>query len=142
MGVKKRFGELLNEMRFSNTGNRRNISLKEQLYSAVLEQASLEEVPPEDLAAELLWSGLAKRRKQAELWERWQKLSGREQDVAALSCLGYTNRQIAAKLDIAADTVSWYSRNVQIRLAIHSKSELKLLFKGWDFSKWGPQAIE
>jgi DNA-binding CsgD family transcriptional regulator len=31
------------------------------------------------------------------LYERWQKLSLREQDVTALTCLGYTNRQIAAK---------------------------------------------
>jgi DNA-binding NarL/FixJ family response regulator len=63
-------------------------------------------------------------------------LSPREQDVLALTCLGYTNRQIAARLGISAGTVKSYIQNVLNKLALHSKVELRFAFYGWDFSAW------
>jgi len=38
----------------------------------------------------------------------WDTLSRREQDVTAWACLGYTNRQIAARLGLSTDTVKSY----------------------------------
>src|SRR3972149_3913351 len=35
------------------------------------------------------------------LYQRWLSLSPRDQDVIALTCLGYTNRQIAFRLGIS-----------------------------------------
>jgi two-component system nitrate/nitrite response regulator NarL len=140
--MKKGFVELLERLGLKGKAGRRTFSLEADLHSALVEQAKLEQVPPDELAADLVYTALAKRRSSAELWERWQKLTPREKDVVAFTCLGYTNRQISAKLDLAPDTVSWYIRKVLIRLNLHSKSELKLFFKGWDFSKWGPEATE
>jgi len=60
--------------------------------------------------------------------------------VIALTCLGFTNRQIAAKLGISLETVNWYIRNLLVKLAFHNKYELTMHFKGWDFKKVGPEA--
>ncbi len=71
-----------------------------------------------------------------DLYLRWLDLSPRDQDVIALTCLGYTNRQIAFRLGISAGTVKSYIQNVLYKLDLHSKVELRLTFYGWDFSAW------
>jgi len=58
--------------------------------------------------------------------------------VAALTCLGYTNRQIAAKLKISPDTVKGYVRQVLVKFNLHGKNELRTLLSAWDFSDWEP----
>ena len=63
-------------------------------------------------------------------------LTPREQDVAALACLGYTNRQIAARLGISPDTVKTHVRNLLHKFELHSKDELRSLLQDWDFSAW------
>jgi len=90
----------------------------------------------EDLQAELLSSALADRRTSAGLWQHWNLLTPREQQVLALVCLGYTNRQIAARLGLSAETVKTHVKYVLRKLAIHSKTDLRLLFSSWDFSEW------
>ena len=70
------------------------------------------------------------------LYQRWLFLSPRDQDVIALTCLGYTNRQIAFRLGISTGTVKSYIQNVFYKLDLHSKTDLRLTFYGWDFSAW------
>ncbi|MBE3117956.1 MAG: helix-turn-helix transcriptional regulator [Candidatus Atribacteria bacterium] len=57
-----------------------------------------------------LASALAQRKTHGELYHRWQSLSPREQEVTALACRGYTNRQIAARLGVSAETVKTHVR--------------------------------
>lgn len=71
-----------------------------------------------------------------DLYQRWLSLSPRDQDVIALTCLGYTNRQIAFRLGISVGTVKSYIQNVFHKLDLHSKTDLRLTFYGWDFSAW------
>jgi DNA-binding NarL/FixJ family response regulator len=66
----------------------------------------------------------------------WDDLTPREQDVAALVCLGYTNQQIAQKLVIAPNTVKTHIRHVLRKFQLHGKLELKGVLRGWDFSGW------
>ena len=82
---------------------------------------------------------LAQQSEQGELWQRWQSLSPREQDVAALACLGYTNRQIGAFLSISPETVKTHLRNALVKFNLRTRSELHMLLKDWDFSAWDPQ---
>lgn len=117
-----------------------HLTLDDALYADLVEQAAQADSSPENLAAELIASGLALRRGNARLHERWENLSPRGRDVVALSCLGCTNRQAAARLGISPETVSWYVRRALVRLGVRSKAELQVLFKGWDFSRWGPPA--
>ncbi|SRR6266498_4546924 len=71
-----------------------------------------------------------------ELYDRWLALSAREQDVVALTCLGYKNQQIAFRLGLSITTVKSYIQNVCYKLNVHSKTEIRLAFVHWDFSEW------
>ena len=71
-----------------------------------------------------------------ELYDRWLSLSAREQDVVALTCLGYKNQQIAFRLGLSVTTVKSYIQTVCYKLNLHSKTEIRLAFVHWDFSKW------
>jgi DNA-binding NarL/FixJ family response regulator len=114
--------------------------LDENLHTALVDIAQQERRPAQEIQADLLAAGLARRDTHAEFWQRWQSLSPREQDVAAFTCLGYTNRQMAFKLKLAPDTIKGYVRQVLVKFQLHSKAELRLLLKSWDFSQWGPRA--
>jgi DNA-binding NarL/FixJ family response regulator len=63
-------------------------------------------------------------------------LSPREQEVAALVCLGDTNRQIAARLRLSLETIKTHVRNILRKLNLASKDELRRAFSEWDFSLW------
>ena len=71
-----------------------------------------------------------------ELYDRWFSLSAREQDVVALTCLGYKNQQIAFRLGLSPTTVKSYIQKVCYKLGVHSKTEIRLAFVQWDFDEW------
>ena len=110
--------------------------LDEPLQSKVVALAAQEQRPLEDVKLDLLQAGLAEEERQKGLTRQWQSLSTREQQVAALACLGYTNRQIAARLVIAKDTVSSHMRNLLAKFNLHGKDALRDALSGWDFSEW------
>jgi DNA-binding CsgD family transcriptional regulator len=66
----------------------------------------------------------------------WNSLSQREQDVTALVCLGYTNRQIAALMGVSTETVKTHLSNTLYKLNLLNRRQLRHLFSGWDFSAW------
>jgi len=70
------------------------------------------------------------------LYSMWIMLSPREQHVTGLTCLKYTNPQIAARLGLSIDTVRTYLENVLNKLGLQSKADLRVLFAPWDFSEW------
>jgi DNA-binding CsgD family transcriptional regulator len=119
---------------------RRYYELDASLHTALVDLAEREQRPVEEVQADLLARALAQQHMHGELWERWQWLSPREQEVTAFTCLGYTNRQIAAKLSVSEDTVKGYVRQVLVKFRFRSKDELRVRLGGWDFSKWGPEA--
>jgi len=71
-----------------------------------------------------------------DLYQRWLNLSAREQDVVALTCLGYKNHQIAFRLGLSVTTVKSYIQKVCYKLDLHSKTDIRLTFVHWDFSAW------
>lgn len=71
-----------------------------------------------------------------DLEERWRSLSHREQEVAALACLGRRNYEIAEVLSIAPETVKTHLQNIFAKFRIHSRRELRLALKNWDFAQW------
>jgi DNA-binding CsgD family transcriptional regulator len=116
--------------------SRRTFAFDETLVQSLRSLAEHEQRSASDLAGDLLASALAQHHTREELWQRWQSLSPREQEVTALTCLDYTNRQIAARLGISAETVKTHVRNILVKFNLHSKSELRLVLSGWDFSDW------
>jgi DNA-binding CsgD family transcriptional regulator len=114
----------------------RTYELDEDLHLALEDLASREQRPAGELAADLLASALAERSTGEQVWRCWRSLSPREQDTAALACLGYTNRQIAIRLGVSVETVKTHLQNAMLKFGLHGKTELRLLLEGWDFSAW------
>ena len=131
---------LLARLGLKRTKRRRLYALDEALDIALIEQAEKEQRPAEEYHADLVAFALAQRQAFEDLNRRWEALSVREQDVTALTCLGYTNRQIAAKLKLKPETVKGYVQKVMIKFRLHGKGELRIRLGSWDFSKWGPEA--
>ena len=114
----------------------RLFALDEHLHSALEDLAEQEKRPAEDLQADLLATAMAHRHANGDLWKRWQLLSPREQQVGALACLGYTNRQMAARLGVAEATVKTHIKNMLLKFDLHGKVELRMMLGEWDFSEW------
>ena len=104
--------------------NRRTFPLDEALTEFVYDLAEQEQRPAQDVALDLLTSGLAQRDLELESVQRWQTLSPREQQVAALVCQGYTNRQIAEELSLSVRTVEGHRSNLTDKLGLRSRVEL------------------
>jgi DNA-binding NarL/FixJ family response regulator len=98
--------------------------------------ASDEGRPESELIPELLNAGLNQYSSNERLWTKWDTLSVREKDVTALVCLGYTNREIGARLNISPETVKDRLESTLIKFNITKRTELRLLFANWDFSAW------
>ena len=118
----------------------RYFELDESLQTALIERADREQRPAGQIQAELLAAGLAQLQDADGLKQRWQVLSQREKEVTAFTCLGYTNRQMAARLGVSPDTIKGYVRQALVKFHLHSKYELRMLLEDWDFSEWGTPA--
>ena len=92
--------------------------------------------PEHELIPELLNAGLNQYASNERVCKRWELLSLREKDVTALVCLGYTNREIAARLNISPDTVKSRLSNVFRKFDVHKRTELHAVLAYWNFSEW------
>jgi DNA-binding NarL/FixJ family response regulator len=101
--------------------------------------ASDEGRPAYELIPELLNAGLTQYTSNERLWKKWEILSPREKDVTALVCLGYTNREIGARLNISPETVKDRLETTMNKFNLAKRTELRLLFSNWDFSEWERQ---
>jgi two-component system response regulator NreC len=108
----------------------------ENLLQSLQTMAEREQRHTGEIASELLSSALARRQVDDSLLAHWGFLSAREQQVAALICLNFTNRQIAARLRITPETAKSHVRNVLRKFDLHSKAELRRALADWDFSAW------
>jgi DNA-binding CsgD family transcriptional regulator len=115
---------------------RLSFHMDQELARSLQELAAREQRQAGEVAADLLSAALAERNAGGEMLERWLRLSAREQQVAALICLEYTNRQIAARLFITPETAKSHVRNVLHKFGLRSKAQLRRELAGWDFSDW------
>jgi DNA-binding CsgD family transcriptional regulator len=117
----------------------RTYQLSESMHVTLATIAQHEGRPEHELTTDLLAAGLTQYYSTDELMPKWESLSPREKDVVALVCLGYTSRQIAARLGISAETVKTRVKNALIKFNLHSRNELRILLNKWDFSAWETQ---
>lgn len=121
--------------RRANT-ERRSFALDAYLLDTLQTLARQTGQPEDALTNDLLATGLQALSQRDYLWQCWHTLTPREQQAVALACLGSTNRQIAARMGIAPETVKSHLRAATTKFGVHSKAELRLLLEGWDFSAW------
>jgi len=117
-------------------GSKRAFELDQPLVEALRHLAEREHRPQDEVAVDLLSAALAQRQAAEVNLRVWQSLSSRQQQVTALICLNYTNRQIAARLVITTETVKSHVRNVLRKFNMHTKTELRQALAEWDFSEW------
>ena len=127
---------LLHFLGFQNNSILHPYQLDDQLHTIITELAQQEQRPEAEIHAGLLATALAQRNTSQELWSRWQSLSPREQHVAALTCLGYTNGEIAVRLGVSIPTVKTHIRNILSKFQLHAKNELRMALQDWDFREW------
>ena len=114
----------------------RTYEISESLHITLNTIATHEGRPVHELLPDLLAAGLTQYRTVDELWDKWVSLTPREQDVAALACLGYTNREIGKRLNISPETVKVRLHNALAKFGLTKRSELRMLLEKWDFSAW------
>ncbi|MEI7847018.1 MAG: LuxR C-terminal-related transcriptional regulator [Chloroflexota bacterium] len=133
------FQRLLYLLGFLQAPTPHTYNLKSDIQLRIADLAQQEQRSPEELTEQLLSQALSQHDSANDLWQRWNSLSPREQQVAALTCLDYTNPQIAAILGLSVETIRTHSRNTQIKFNVNSKPALRVLLADWDFSKWDAQ---
>jgi DNA-binding CsgD family transcriptional regulator len=114
----------------------RTYEISESLQVTLSTIARHEGRPEHELLPDILAAGLSQYVTKDKLWNRWQSLSPREREVAALACLGYTNREIGKRLDISSETVKVRLQHVMMKYGVTSRSQLRMLLQEWDFSEW------
>lgn len=77
-----------------------------------------------NLALELDAAGICERAELDEIRQRKASLSPREHEVLALVVEGMLNKQVAAKLDIAEDTVKVHRHNLMKKMGVRSLPDL------------------
>ena len=115
----------------------RHYELDEALQASLQDLADREQRDVEEVAFDLLQQAVDERQAAVASLERWQQLTPRQQEIAALICLGYTNHRIAARLKISPETVKTHTRNLLVRFGARTKAELRRILVHWDFSGWG-----
>ena len=125
---------------FSQTyrkGKKPRVFLKdEELIATIKTVAKQERRTEEEIVAEFTQAGLKQFLTQNELDLRWSSLSHREQQVAALSCLGHRNYEIANILGIAPETVKTHLQRIFDKFQLRSSKELRLALRDWNFQDW------
>ena len=114
----------------------RKYKVSESMQITLTTLAQHEGRPEDELIQDLLAAGLTQYYSSDVLLQQWETLSPRERDVAALACLGCTNKEIGRRLSISPETVKTHLRNVLIKFNLRTRSELKLSLQKWDFSAW------
>jgi len=114
----------------------RKFQVSESMQVTLTTLAQYEGRPENELIQDLVAAGLTQYYESEDLWRKWRSLTPREQDVAALVCLGFTNREIAARLSIAPNTVKSRLQNILRKFNIHKRTDLRAMLSIWDFSPW------
>ena len=67
---------------------------------------------------------------------RWEELTDRQKEVAAMVCVGATNAEIAQELEISLTTVKTHMREVLRKFDVRGRYQLRYMLRRWDFSNY------
>jgi DNA-binding CsgD family transcriptional regulator len=118
---------------------KKHFYFEDDLLQVVASLAEREGRTLDEIAADLIATALAHRTFVEETYLRWIALTPREQQIAALICLNYSNRQVSDLLGITQDTVRSHQRKIFSKFHLHTKVGLRRVLSpsnGWDFIAW------
>ncbi len=107
----------------------------EQLVVRVKEIAVGQRRREQEVYKDIIEAGMKAVQDKDEYAGIWDSLSGREQQVTALTCLGYRSYEIAGMLGVSYETIRTHSKHIYAKFGLNRK-ELRLALKDWDFRGW------
>ena len=110
------------------------------LHVSLRTLAKSEGRPEHELFPDIVAAGLTQYSTNDRTYKQWKSLTPREQEVTALVCLGFTNRQIAARLGVTEAAVKFHLGNVYSKCRVKNRTKLRQKFDGWDFSLFDDSA--
>lgn len=113
-----------------------NIYLDRKLFVHLSYLAAQRHVSLDEFVESLLQQAVTETYTAVANLQLWEGLTAREKQVAALTCLGYTNEEIAEQMVISPNTVKTHMRNILGKCSVSSKVELQQVLSGWDFREW------
>jgi len=123
-------------LRQRRKGKRSRVFLHdEQLVVHVRKIADDQQRLEQEVYDDILQAGMKVLEDQDRFAAVWDSLSKREQQVTALTCLGYRSYEIADALGISYDTVRTHSKHIYAKFDLNRK-ELRLALQDWDFHDW------
>jgi DNA-binding CsgD family transcriptional regulator len=114
---------------------RRAFLREEQLVKTVREMAVSQRRAEQDVYDDIIESGMNALSDKQKYEDIWATLSPREQEVTALTCLGYRSYEIAGALSISYETVRTHSKHIYAKFSLNRK-ELRLALRHWNFEAW------
>jgi DNA-binding CsgD family transcriptional regulator len=114
---------------------RRAFLREEQLVKTVREMAVSQRRAEQDVYDDIIESGMNALSDKQKYEDIWATLSPREQEVTALTCLGYRSYEIAGALSISYETVRTHSKHIYAKFSLNRK-ELRLALTRWNFEAW------
>jgi len=118
------------------TTSQRTFALDGDLLLSLEQLAQYRGSTPRKVAADLLARELQMVEVERETLQKWQLLTDREQEVAALVCMQLRTNQIAQQLQIAPETVRSHVHNLLGKMKLPNRIALRELLADWDFSSW------
>lgn len=119
-----------------NAAARRSFALDGDLLLSLEKLAFYRGSTPRQMAADMLARELKSVEMDRKIKLKWQTLSEREQEVAALVCLQLRTNQIATRLQIAPETVRSHVHNILTKMGLPNRIILRQLLADLDFSQW------
>ncbi len=129
------FERILNSFGFVRPSNS-HLNVDSELMPLLENIAVQERKSVEEITEELLYFAITERHTAVEGLQLWGELTPREKQTAALACLGFTNQEIAENMVISTNTVKTHVRHILNKFNVSSKTELRSVLAGWDFSAW------
>jgi|APSaa5957512622_1039677.scaffolds.fasta_scaffold166925_1 DNA-binding CsgD family transcriptional regulator len=128
--------DLLRAMRGADAKELTALPIDDTLLADLDARAEQEQRPRELVVRDLLAFALDQVEANETNLEIWWTLTRREQQVAALACLEYSNREVAKRLKIAPNTVKTHIRNILRKFNLPNRDALRQVLNNWDFSSW------
>jgi DNA-binding CsgD family transcriptional regulator len=113
----------------------RVFSKDEQLVLKVREIAVSQRRGEQEVYDDIIESGMKVLSDKDAYEDIWTSLSAREQQVAALTCLGYRSYEIAGSLGISYETVRTHSKHIYAKFGLNRKG-LRLALSRWNLEDW------
>jgi DNA-binding CsgD family transcriptional regulator len=107
----------------------------EQMVVRVREIATDQRREEQEIYQDIFKAGMQVLHERDQYAGIWDELSQREQQVAALTCLGYRSYEIADTLGISYDTVRTHSKHVYAKFGLNRK-QLRAALQDWNFREW------